>query len=151
MITIQKVTGNLQSVPRQSPNIYCRLSLTPSVIPNSNYVIVASDWNGLKHFCLFLYCNHQVHRDFLITLYNVSKRRAPVTQARGAISQRNEIFNLQSIGSFRDSCTPMIGHFAKPCVVKLRDNHELYFDSPCWYGFRVLSYIIRGLEFVCLL
>jgi hypothetical protein len=30
-----------------------RLTLTPSVIPNSNYVIIVSDWNCLKYFCLF--------------------------------------------------------------------------------------------------
>jgi hypothetical protein len=46
-----------------------RLTLTPSVIPNSNYVIMVTDWNCLKYFCVFLYCNRQVHRDFLITLY----------------------------------------------------------------------------------
>jgi hypothetical protein len=46
-----------------------RLTVTPSVIPNSNYVIVVSDWNCLKYFCVFLYYNRQVHRDFLITLY----------------------------------------------------------------------------------
>jgi hypothetical protein len=46
-----------------------RLTLTPSVIPSSNYVIVVNDWNCLKYFCVFLYCNHQVHRDFWITLY----------------------------------------------------------------------------------
>jgi hypothetical protein len=43
-----------------------RLSLTPSVIPISNYVIMASDWNCLKYFYLFLHCNHQVQIDFLI-------------------------------------------------------------------------------------
>jgi hypothetical protein len=77
IITIQKVTGNVQSVPRQSPDIYwqrqgqgdTRLTLTPSDIPNSNYVIMISYWNCLKYFCVFLYCSHQVHRDFLITLY----------------------------------------------------------------------------------
>jgi hypothetical protein len=42
-ITIQKVTSNVQIVPRQSPDIDTRLTLTPSVIPNSNYVIVVSD------------------------------------------------------------------------------------------------------------
>jgi hypothetical protein len=52
MITIQKATSNVQSVPRQSPDIYgyaerqdqgdTRLSLTSSVIPNSNYVIMVS-------------------------------------------------------------------------------------------------------------
>jgi hypothetical protein len=30
---------------------------------------MVSDWNCLKYFCLFLYCNHQVHEDFSITLY----------------------------------------------------------------------------------
>jgi len=50
MITIQKVTSNVQSVPRQSPCIYwqgqgnTKLTLTPSVIPNSNYVIMVGDW-----------------------------------------------------------------------------------------------------------
>jgi hypothetical protein len=44
MITIQKVTSNVQSVPRQSPDIiFTRLTLTPSVIPNSNYLIMVSD------------------------------------------------------------------------------------------------------------
>jgi hypothetical protein len=42
---------------------------TPAVILNSNYVIMLSDWNSLKYFCMFLYCTHQVHKDFLITLY----------------------------------------------------------------------------------
>jgi hypothetical protein len=45
-----------------------KLTLTPSVIPNSNYVIMVSDGNCLIFAC-FLYCNHQLHRDFLITLY----------------------------------------------------------------------------------
>jgi hypothetical protein len=39
-----------------------RLTLTPSVIPDSNCVIMVSEWNGLKYFCVFLYCNHQVLR-----------------------------------------------------------------------------------------
>jgi hypothetical protein len=30
---------------------------------------MVSDWNCLKYFCVFLYCDHQVHRDFLITLH----------------------------------------------------------------------------------
>jgi hypothetical protein len=30
-----------------------RLTLTPSVIPNSNYVIMVNDWKGLKYFCMF--------------------------------------------------------------------------------------------------
>jgi hypothetical protein len=77
MITIKKVTSNVQSVPRQSDCLAAdrqdqgdtRLTLTPSVIPNSNYVIMVSDWNCLKYFFLFFYCNLQVHRDLLITLY----------------------------------------------------------------------------------
>jgi hypothetical protein len=46
-----------------------RLILTPSVIPNSNYVIVVSDWNCLKHFCVFLYCNRQAHRFYIYLNY----------------------------------------------------------------------------------
>ena len=71
MITIQKVTSNVQSVPREGQG-ETRLTLRPPVIPNSNYVIMAGDWNSLKHriFECFLYCKRQVHRDFLITLYN---------------------------------------------------------------------------------
>jgi hypothetical protein len=41
-----------------------RLTLAPSVVRKSIYVIVVSDWNCLKYFCMFLYRNHQVHRDF---------------------------------------------------------------------------------------
>ena len=137
MITIQKVTSNVQSVPHQSPDIYwhselflktvfsiarstfrmcsamaifnssivwglfeyteffiapqrkkigqrkihqgqgdTRLTLTPSVIPNSKYVTMVGDWNCLKYciFAYYLYCNRQVHRDFLITLYIIHKR-----------------------------------------------------------------------------
>jgi hypothetical protein len=48
-----------------------RLTLTLSVIHSSNYVIMVSDWNCLKYFCVFLCCNHQVHRDLLITLYDL--------------------------------------------------------------------------------
>jgi hypothetical protein len=51
MITIQKVTCNVQSVPRQSPDIYWHAELC-SVIPNFNYVITVGDWNCLK-YCVF--------------------------------------------------------------------------------------------------
>jgi hypothetical protein len=52
MITIQKVTSNVQSVPPLNLTPWqptarargdTRLTLTPSVIPNSNYVIMVSD------------------------------------------------------------------------------------------------------------
>jgi hypothetical protein len=43
MITIQKGESNLQSVPHQSPDIDTRLTLTSSVIHNSNYFIMVSD------------------------------------------------------------------------------------------------------------
>jgi hypothetical protein len=42
MITIQKVTSNVQSVPCQTFTD-TRLKLKPSVIPISNYVIMVSD------------------------------------------------------------------------------------------------------------
>jgi hypothetical protein len=58
MTTTQKVTSNVYSVPRQSPDIRLnptawlptararggtRLTLTPSVIPDSDYVIMVRD------------------------------------------------------------------------------------------------------------
>jgi hypothetical protein len=44
IITTQKVTNNVQSVPLQCPEfIDTILALTPSIIPNSNYVIMVSD------------------------------------------------------------------------------------------------------------
>jgi hypothetical protein len=72
IITIHKVTSNVQSVPLQGQGDN-RLALTPSVISNSNYVIMVSVWNCLKYFCAFFfwYCN-QVHRDVLINLYKTS-------------------------------------------------------------------------------
>jgi hypothetical protein len=66
MITIQKVTSNIQVSPASLQGQGdTTLTLTPSIIPNSNYVIIVSDWNCLEYFLCFLYCNHQVHRDFL--------------------------------------------------------------------------------------
>jgi hypothetical protein len=44
-----------------------RLTLTPSGIPNFNYVIMVSDLNRLKYCCVFV-LNHQMHREFLVTL-----------------------------------------------------------------------------------
>jgi hypothetical protein len=69
MITVQKhAQSDCLAADRQGQRD-TRLTLTPSVIPNSNYVIMVSDWNCLKYFYMFLYCNRQIHRDFLITLY----------------------------------------------------------------------------------
>jgi len=42
MITAQEITSNVQSVPRQGQGD-TRITLTPSVIPNSNYVIMVGD------------------------------------------------------------------------------------------------------------
>jgi hypothetical protein len=46
ILTIQKVTSNVQSAPRHPDRQGqgdTRLTLTPSVFPNSNYVIMVSD------------------------------------------------------------------------------------------------------------
>jgi len=69
MIIIQKVTSDVQSVPRQSQG-ETRLTLTPSVISNFNYVITVGGWKCLKYciFARFFYCNRQVYTEFLINL-----------------------------------------------------------------------------------
>jgi hypothetical protein len=85
-----------------------RLTPTPSVISNSNYVIMVSEWNCLKYFCVFLYCNYQVHRDFLITLYkrsqecviNISKWQAECGGGKinsGFVGNRIQVFRLYAI------------------------------------------------------
>jgi hypothetical protein len=71
MITVQKFTSNVQSFRRQSPTF----------IDNPNCVIEDRVQYSTVHtpnvFCgghlqliSCVYCNRQVHRDFLITLYN---------------------------------------------------------------------------------
>jgi hypothetical protein len=49
-----------------------RLTLTPSFISNSNYVIMISNWNCVNYIFVFLYCNHQAHRDVLSPCVAVS-------------------------------------------------------------------------------
>jgi hypothetical protein len=74
MIAIQKVTSKVQVSPASLQTLIdTRLTLTPSAIPNSNYIIMVSDRNCLKFVACFLYCNHKVHRDILITLYEIKR------------------------------------------------------------------------------
>jgi hypothetical protein len=80
-----------------------RLTLTPYVIPNSNYVIVVSDWNCLKYFCVFFYCNHQVHRDFLITLY--IRRKIQITEHTYIESITNKTINKNEKDKNNLKCT----------------------------------------------
>jgi hypothetical protein len=100
IITIQKVTVMFNVSPASLQILLKRrtvfsktvfgIALTPSVIRNSNYVIMVSDWNCLK---CFLYCNHQVHRDFLITQYfDVRHTVAAMEEQRQAVCQ-NYVFN----------------------------------------------------------
>jgi hypothetical protein len=55
MITIQKVTSNVQSVPRQSPDSIDTPNcvLEDRVQYSTVHVIMVSDWNCLKYFCVF--------------------------------------------------------------------------------------------------
>jgi hypothetical protein len=82
MITIHKVTSNVQSVPRQSPDIYWLselLSKTVFSIARFTFrmcsvmaIFRSSIMWGLFEYAEFLfvfYCNHQVYRDFLINIY----------------------------------------------------------------------------------
>ena len=70
MITIQKVTSNVQSVPSQSPDTYD----TPNRVLEDRvqYSIVHIPnvfCDGHLQITSNQLCNRQVHRDFLITLY----------------------------------------------------------------------------------
>ena len=67
MITTQKVTSNIQSVPRQSPD-----TDTPNCVLEDR--VQYSTVHIPNAFCdetvFFLCRNYQVQRDVLITLYN---------------------------------------------------------------------------------
>ena len=79
MITIQRVTSNVQSVPRQSPDVYWRAELCsrrPCSVQHGPHSECILWWPSSAHFC-FLYCNRQVHRDFLITLYSKIRVLSP--------------------------------------------------------------------------
>jgi hypothetical protein len=103
LCTLRLLYRKLQVMFKVSPASYqtfidTRLTLTPSVIPNSNYVTMVSDCNCLKYFC-FLYCN-QMHRDFLITLYiGVQGRAMAQAVIRRPVTAHTRI---QSMVSARD-------------------------------------------------
>jgi hypothetical protein len=53
IFTIQKVARNVQSVPRHSRDIYWHAELFSRRPCSVYYVIMISDWNCLKYFCIF--------------------------------------------------------------------------------------------------
>jgi hypothetical protein len=75
LVTIQKVTSNAHyldqsdclAADRQGQGD-SRLTLTSSVFPNFNYVIMVSDWNSLKYFARFCTVINRC-TETLITLY----------------------------------------------------------------------------------
>ena len=71
MITIQKVTSNVQSVPSQSPRhlVTRRAVFSKTVVQYSTVHIPNVFCDGHLRIISCVYCNRQVHRDFLITLY----------------------------------------------------------------------------------
>ena len=72
MITIQKVTSYVQGVPRQSSDIYWHAELCsrrPCSVQHGPHSECILWWPSSNHK-LCGDCNHWVHIDFLITLYN---------------------------------------------------------------------------------
>jgi hypothetical protein len=78
MPAIQNVISNVQTVPRQSPDIYWHAELCsrrPCSVyhgPHSECVLwwpSSTPQLGGDCFACFLYCNHHMHRGVLITLY----------------------------------------------------------------------------------
>jgi hypothetical protein len=70
MITIQKVASNVQSGPRQSPDfIHTPKCFLEDRVQYSTVHIPNVFCDGHLQITSFLYCNLQVHTDFLITLY----------------------------------------------------------------------------------
>jgi hypothetical protein len=107
------------------------LTLTPSVIPNSNHVIMVT--NCLKYFCVCIFFNRQVHRDVLITLYVDSARTAQQTLFTSVI--QNQSVNAvcgKSRSLFRGSVhnTQMqLEHHVEFFNIKLGGTARLKFGS----------------------
>jgi hypothetical protein len=80
MITIQKVTSNVQCPPPVSRHLLTRRTVFSKAVfsversSRTQFGVSINVWrlegDSLNITCNFLYCYHQVHRDFLITLYN---------------------------------------------------------------------------------
>jgi hypothetical protein len=73
-ITMQKVTSNVQSVPRQSPDIYWHAELRSRRPCSDSTIHIPNVFcDGHLQFIncvrIVLYSNRQVHTDFLITRY----------------------------------------------------------------------------------
>jgi hypothetical protein len=106
-----------------------RLTLTPSAIRNSNYVIIVIYWNCSKYFCMLFYCNHQMNRDFFyrpvlnhdvrrknLLLCTLRKVRKPQT---GYSAPRSEIefdISRECINSNSILCT---SRYQRPCGLTL--------------------------------
>jgi hypothetical protein len=56
-------------VPRST--LPCGGVMLLQIVRDFNFGVMVGDWNCLKYFVGFLYCNHLVHRELLITLYFV--------------------------------------------------------------------------------
>jgi hypothetical protein len=113
-----------------------RLTLTPSVIPNSNYVIMVSDWNCLKYFCVFVYCNRQVPRDLLITLYNTA-------HAHCMVDTQGCRHALRMCNTYRFSTATMVARkrlYAALCVHCLC----LFFHVKAILAFRIYDIVPRA-------
>jgi hypothetical protein len=75
---------------------------------------MVSDWKCLKYFRVFLYCDHQVHRDLLITLCN------PYFAAGSDAIQGSEVLARES--GVYDGCS------AQQALNKTLD-HNLHCDA----------------------
>jgi hypothetical protein len=95
-----------------------RLTLTPSVIHNSNHVIMVKEWNCLKYFCVFLYCNHQLHRDVLITLYLLSVIYFFIYRDRPHVSGHD----TRTLNELKTSITVFIRNISQADLLKVFAN-----------------------------
>jgi hypothetical protein len=73
---------------------------------------MVSDWNCLKYFCVFFYCNNQVLRDFLITLYNAHKMHTSIPPAvfepPAPASERPQNNALECAGHWNKQCLGLL-------------------------------------------
>jgi hypothetical protein len=140
MITIQKDTSNDRSVPRQTfietPNCVLedRVQYSTVHIPNvfcDDHLQIINFVGIVQIHWVFLYCNHQVHRDFLITLYK------PALQSHYRTNR--PVFRLQRLLArhcrhFSKSTTSIFGVCHNPFHYnpKLRCTEIVSYEPHAW-------------------
>jgi hypothetical protein len=119
-----------------------RLTLTPSLIPNSNYVIMVSDLNCLKYLCMFfcaviLRCTDTHFSPCIYSIYTyiwsntTFTQRCPVQNQTPAHRTDRPQHNLSPIPSFSTCYHPTVflRHHCPIALLFPKGENGVYFNN----------------------